>query len=259
MHPPRPRDATSRGLSRWNAAVTHLALSAVIGTTLVLGMYLLWYPPPYFDTMGGKTLVVLIVGCDVVLGPLITLIIFKSGKKGLKFDLWVIGLAQGAALLYGLSTMFEARPVFTVFAVDRFEIMAPTDIKDANLAQGARPEFTRLPLAGPRMVGARMPTDPQDREKLLFNEFGGDLSALPRFYVPYDEIAHDVARHAHPVAMLERKNPDARESIARAVRATGLPPERLGYVPMIGTFKSFAALVDANDGRVVQYVDANPW
>ena len=38
------------------------------------------------------------VSVDVTLGPLITLIIFKPGKKGLLFDLVVIGMMQSAAL-----------------------------------------------------------------------------------------------------------------------------------------------------------------
>ena len=246
-------------LTRWKAAGIHVALSTLIAATLLVAMYLLWYPPPYFEIMGGGTLVLLIAGCDVVLGPLITLIIFKPGKKGLKFDLACIALAQSAALLYGLSTMFEARPVFTVFAVDRFEVMTPSDIKDTILAQGSRPDFTHLSWTGPRMVGARLPADPRDREKLLFGELGGDLSALPRFYVVYDDIAGDVARRAQPIAALERKNPAGQARIADAVRAAGVPEERLGYVPIIGAFKSMAALVDRTTGRVLAYADANPW
>src|SRR5919201_4579714 len=98
-------------MSRWKAASIHFTLSVAIATILLGLMLALWYPPPYFALMGGLMLVVLIAGCDVTLGPLITLIIFKTGKKGLKLDLAMIGCVQAAALVYGLYMMFEARPV----------------------------------------------------------------------------------------------------------------------------------------------------
>jgi hypothetical protein len=247
------------GISRWRAASIHLGLSATVGTLVVLAMFLLWYPPPYFDLMGGSMLVVLIVGCDVVIGPIITLIIFRSGKKGLKFDLACIAIAQLVALSYGLYTMFEARPVFTVFAVDRFEIVSASDIDPANLAQASAPEFASLPITGPRIVGAKLPTDPQEREKVLFWKFGADLKALPRFYVSYDALASEAARKAKPLATLEAKGPQASAAVDNAVRKLGVPRDKLGYLPLVGHFTDMAAILDIGTGRMLAVVDANPW
>jgi hypothetical protein len=193
-----------------------------------------------------------------VLGPLITLIIFKSGKKGLKFDLSVIALAQMTALSYGLFMMFEARPVFTVFAVDRFEVVTPTDFKPGSLAKASSPEYASFPLTGPRVVGARMPQDDDTKQKLLFGELGGDVSTLPRFYVPYDAIASDVARRAKPITVLEQKNPGIREKIGKSLDKS-TPPERVGFVPITGTFTEMAVLVDTMTGHILTIVDARPW
>jgi len=55
-------------------------------------MILVWYPPPLFQLLGGFELLLLIVAVDIALGPLLTLVVFKSGKKRLKFDLSVIAL-----------------------------------------------------------------------------------------------------------------------------------------------------------------------
>jgi len=41
----------------------------------------------------------------------VTLIIFKAGKKGLVFDLWVIAILQASFLAYGVFTLAESRPV----------------------------------------------------------------------------------------------------------------------------------------------------
>jgi hypothetical protein len=76
----------------------HPGLSALIGATVVVVMLTLWYPRPYFDAMGGQALLALIVGVDVTLGPLLTLIVFNPKKQELKFDLAVIAACQLTAL-----------------------------------------------------------------------------------------------------------------------------------------------------------------
>src|SRR5262245_30915782 len=100
-----------RPMSRWKAAGIHLLLSAAIAAAVVIFMLTVWYYWPLFEAAGGSRLILILVGVDVTLGPLITLIVFKSGKKSLKFDLTVIALFQVAALIYGIYTFYLARPV----------------------------------------------------------------------------------------------------------------------------------------------------
>ena len=104
-------------MSRWKAAAIHLSISAAIGLVVGALLLLVWYPPPYFHAAGADQLVLLLVGVDLVLGPLLTLILFRSGKKGLKFDLAMIAVLQTTALVYGLSVVLQSRPVFLVSAV----------------------------------------------------------------------------------------------------------------------------------------------
>ena len=59
-------------------------------------MLAVWYPQPYFAAMGGATLILLLIGVDVVIGPLITLIVFDPKKKSLRFDLAVIARCKSA-------------------------------------------------------------------------------------------------------------------------------------------------------------------
>jgi hypothetical protein len=132
-------------MNRWQASGIHLGISATIAAVVLSVLYLLWYPSTYFTAMGGEQLAFLVVGVDVVIGPLITLIIFKAGKKGLKFDLAVIALLQSAALTYGALVAAEARPVYTVFVVDRFEVVAANALDPAELAKVERKEFKSLP------------------------------------------------------------------------------------------------------------------
>jgi hypothetical protein len=246
-------------MSRWKAAAIHFGLSTAIATILLVVMLAVWYPPPYFTLMGGITLVVLIAGCDVVLGPLMTLIVFKAGKKSLKFDLATIAVLQVAAMAYGLHTMFEARPVYTVFAVDRFEVTAANEIA-AEALKRAPPEFASLSLTGPRVVGAKLPTNSSEKLELALKSIAGagDLKAMPRLYVPYAEVAADVARKAKPLERLGQQHADAGKIIQRKLDRIRSADD-LGYVPVVGRFQSMTAIVDRRSGEIKSIVDVDPW
>src|SRR5471032_481619 len=105
------------------AALLHRALSAAIAALVFLPIYFYWYPDVLFESAGGRDLFLLIVSVDVTIGPLITLIIFVPRKWGLMFDLVVIAILQSTALSYGVWVLFESRPVFVAYVVDRFELV----------------------------------------------------------------------------------------------------------------------------------------
>src|SRR5256885_4161050 len=116
-------------MTRVRAASLHLGISVIVALIAVASMILVWYPPPLFQLLGGFELLLLIVGVDVTLGPLLTFVVFKSGKKGLKFDLSAIAFLQLSALIYGASVVFVARPGYIVFVKDRFEMVRVADIE----------------------------------------------------------------------------------------------------------------------------------
>jgi hypothetical protein len=88
---------SATAFSRWQASGTHLLVCVVIAAVVISVMLGVWYPGPLFEAAGGSELLYILVGVDVILGPLLTLIVFKSGKRGMKFDLTMIGLVQVAA------------------------------------------------------------------------------------------------------------------------------------------------------------------
>src|SRR6476619_2322521 len=102
-------------MSRYKAAAIHLGISATIATLAFLPIYFLWYPGDLFDSAGGRDLFLIMLGVDVTVGPLVTLIVFVQGKKGMLFDLWVIGIVQASFLAYGTFTLAESRPVYIAF------------------------------------------------------------------------------------------------------------------------------------------------
>lgn len=248
-------------LNRWQASGSHFALSAIIGATVVAAMVLVWYPPPYFEAAGGNDLVLLMVGIDVALGPMLTLAVFNPGKGlgKLRFDLAVIALLQVAALAYGVHVMFIARPAYLVYAVDRFDLVMANTLPDSELAK-AKPPYDRRPLGKPPTVGARIPDDPKLKEESLFLAVGGvDLTQQSRHYVRYDDVARDAAARAQPLKALRDLNPDRIGRVDAVVRESGRTEGDLAFLPAKAPNRDFAVIVDKSTGAIVDKVMLRPW
>jgi len=251
---------TLTALNRWQASALHLALSAAIALLVVTLMLAVWYPRQYFTAMGGDTLILILIGVDVVVGPLITLIIFDPKKKGLRFDLTVIAAMQLAALAYGGSVMFEARPVYNVFVVDRFEVIAANAV-DAESRAKASAEFRSLPLTGPRIIAARQPDDAKRQADIVLSAMNGgpDLANLPELYVPYEQFRQDAAKSARPLADLAKRQPQDADAIRAFVAASGRAEDALGFLPMKARNKDMAVIVDRASGEVAGILPIHPW
>jgi len=94
---------------RLKAFAIHLAISALIALAVIGLVFFIWYPAPLHTATGVTQIFLLLLTVDVVLGPLLTLIVYKTGKKTLIMDLTVIALLQLSALAYGVWTVAEDR------------------------------------------------------------------------------------------------------------------------------------------------------
>lgn len=252
-------NVSNAGMSRWQASGIHLGISAVIAALVIAVIYLVWYPESYFTAMGGEQLVYLLVGVDVVIGPLITLIIFRSEKKGLVFDLAMIGFMQAAALVYGVSIASEARPVYAVFVVDRFEAVSANAIDVAELAKVQRPEFKSLSWTGPRIVGVEKPSDSQEHNRIVFAMADGkDLQHFPQHFVPYSEVAAEAGQRAQPLAALRRFNQERASDIDDFLRRRGVKESEVGYLALRARRGERAVIVRRN-GEILGTLNLAPW
>jgi len=252
------------GPSRWKASSWHLLISASVATLVLVVMLEIWYPRPLFEAAGGANLLFILVSVDVVIGPLVTLLIFDTAKKSLralKFDLAVIAFLQLSALGYGLYTLFEARPVFIVYTNDRLDVVAPSDIPPEEMAKVDRAHFPGVPLMGPRLVAAEIPADPGERNRILFSSLAGgpDLQCFPQYYRPFESASAKVLEHARPVSELIRRHPEGKPELDRRLRALGRTSDELRYLPVHARVMSFTALIDRATGAVLGYAMVDPW
>ncbi len=246
-------------ISKRKAFLMHLSVSALVVGTLCAIIFYFWYPAPYFDAKGAAGVLRVLIGVDLVLGPTLTLVLFKPRKPGLLFDLSVIAAIQLGALIYGTTVIFQERPYYAVFAVDRFEVIS---YRDADAAMIDHDALRRKPLRGPILAVASLPEDPEAFQRLLEETvFEGkpDIQYRPEFWSPYSDSSDAVARRARSLASLATEKPEAEALIAEFARALERDISEFSYVPLVGKDRSFVFVIDAMTAEPIDIIDADPW
>ena len=245
---------------RFRAALIHLSLSAAVASAVFLPIYFFWYPDVLFDYAGGRELFLLIVGVDIALGPLITAVIFVPGKWGLKFDLVVISLMQIAALAYGVYVLFESRPAYIVFVKDRYELVRANGYPEGFLDKPEAARWAKLPVTGPKIIGAKLPTDPKEAFKVMLDGIGGiDVQLKPRYYVPYGEVSAQAAEKGAKLEVLRRRDVTHAADIDALLRSLGRREEDLRFLPLRAGKVDLSVIIDAKTGQVLKIASFNPW
>lgn len=90
----------------------HFSLSLILLIITGYIVFCVWYHKPYYQLFNVMPIFGLMLVIDVVLGPLLTLIVYKKGKKTLKTDLMVIVLIQIVAFGWGIWNIANARPAW---------------------------------------------------------------------------------------------------------------------------------------------------
>lgn len=248
-------------MSRIKAFSIHLAISASIAASVIALMLLLWYAPPFFSALGGKQVLLILLGVDVTLGPLFTLIIFNplKSRKALVFDLSVIALLQSAALVYGMSVVFQARPVFVVFSKDSFDLVTANMLSNEDIAKAKNPDYRSLPLTGPIYVYSEMPSGIKEHNEVVLGAFSGkDLPQFPQYYMPYDEHKAAAGKAAKSITELKKLNPGSIAEIEQSIHASGRAESDVGFLPLLAKYHDQAVLVGKSDGKILALLEVNP-
>jgi hypothetical protein len=242
---------------RLRAAGIHVAISATIALLLVLAVTKVWYPAPLFELAKGRDIFLLMIGCDVTLGPAMTLIIFniRKPRAELARDLAIIATIQLAAMVYGLSTLLEARPAYIVYNEGQFNVPLANELVDGT-EKGGADKSVGAPWFGPPLVGSRLPLGAEERNRLLFSSVGGhgDVFQMPRYFVPYAEVKREVASRARsPDALAKDMRLDPAR-IRAAVAGFARKGANVGYLPFVIRQALAVAVVSLPDGEFLGIV-----
>lgn len=240
---------------RFKAFLIHLAISALIAFIFIFLLFLIWYPAPLHTAVGVTQIFLILLTVDVVLGPLLTLLVYKVGKKTLAMDLAVIVLLQLSALCYGIWTVAEGRPAWLVFAADRFDLVRVLDIDDRKLAE-AGTHYRQPSLFGPQWVATINPTDNNERNEILMESVlaGVDIAQRPNLYQPLESQKDTIKQRLLELSALPPNN--TAEDI-KAVLAKH--PNADAWLPLRANNQDMVVLMNKDAVEVIAIVDLRPW
>lgn len=236
------------------AFLFHIAISLLIAVISMSVVYGVWNPSPLHKATGVTHIFLVILAVDIVLGPLLTFIVYKKGKKTLKFDLVVIALLQLGALCYGMYKVYEGRPAWIVYNVDRFDLVRANEI-DTRQLQKAKSEYQTVGFLGAKYVAAVIPDDRDIQQQLLFEEIGTGIapSQRPELYQPIETIYPLIQKRHQPIENLKKYNDKQLvEQMLTQYKSV------VGFLPLKANAVDMTVLVD-KDGNVVKIVDLRPW
>ena len=245
---------TRMQLFQWRLAATAFAL-----LLLVVIVRLLWYPGAYAAISGVDKFLLITIAVSLVVGPGLSTLVYRPGKRGLRLDLSVLAVVEIAVLTVSLQLLHERRPVYTVFAVDRFEVLAASEIDRDAIAFA---EILDRPGHEPRLVYAELPTDPEAHSQLLDDVlFNGkaDIDRRPEFWKPYAAGIRTLKTGAHPLAaLLEIDDPRTAE-VERWLARHARDVRNYLYLPLRGRQKDATMIVHADIGFPVAILQIDPW
>lgn len=221
---------------RLHAAGLHLAGSLVVVAVVAALVFGLWFPGSYRTMAGGRDLLLLLMVVDVILGPMLTFIVYNTAKtrKHLGRDIATIATLQLAALGYGIHTVYQARPVALVFEYDRFRVISASEVLIEELPK-APPAFQRLSLSGPKLMAVRKAEAGAERSAALMTAAldGVDTSQRPTFWISYGTHERAVAtKAARPLKRLAEKYPDAVPAIDAFLADRGMTQASAVFLPV---------------------------
>ena len=233
---------------------THLIVSIGIALLVFLAVFFYWYPAPLDKATGVTHIFLMLLGIDLILGPALTWLVYKEGKKSLKFDLTVIILIQISALCYGVYHIVQGRPAWMVYSVDRFDLIKNNEIYTKNTKEAAK-EFQQPSWLEPQYAAIQFALDSKQKNQDMFDEIlgGVEISQRPERYVDFAQAKEHIQKRAQSLDLLQQYNDKA------AVEKTlAKYPQATAFLPMKASSVDMTVLIN-HQGEVVKIVDLRPW
>jgi len=246
-------------MSRLRLFQIRLAASSALLLLVFTLVRMLWYPGAYFTISGVSRQLWVLVGVIAVVGPALSTFVYKPGKKGLVMDLVILAAVEVAVLVAALLVIFQGRPYFSVFAVDRFEAVALGEVIGSDVPEAL---LGRQSDQQQRLVYAQLPEDPE-RMSALIDEtvFQGmaDIDRRPEFWKPFSDGIVTVKAAARPLeALLGR---DDRRSVAvnKWLLKSGGSAQDYIVLPLRGRADDAIIILSADSGYPVATLAVDPW
>jgi hypothetical protein len=247
---------------RLKAFGLHLLSSATVLSLILGALYLGWYRWPGWYLADAVHVVMVLVGVDVVLGPLLTFIIARSSKprRELVRDIAVIVAVQLCALIYGSVSLWNGRPLYFAFSESVLQMVQAYDIDTDEAALGRRqnPDLAPHWYSLPRWIWAPLPKDQQEHDKIVASAIGGgdDVISMPRYFQSWDKGLPDLRTQLKKVDDVAYFSKPDKKVLSERMRAAGLATDQLDTMVLSGRGRPLLAVFDRTTLKIVAIIKA---
>jgi hypothetical protein len=232
-------------------------LGSVVLLSLALGcLYLGWYRWPGWYLAGALSISLMLMGVDVVLGPLLTFLVASPRKprRELARDIGIIVAIQLVAAGYGLWTLWNGRPLYYTYSAGYLEMVQAQDLNPEQVALGRKlnPSLAPYWYSLPRWIYAPLPKDPNLAGEIVSSAVGGgdDVIDLPRYYQPWSEGSPDLRQRLQPLDKVQALDKADKQVAAARMRQLGFAPDQPRMLPMTGKGRPLVAVIDPATARI---------
>jgi len=239
-------------LSKLRAFAVHLCGSIVVITVYLLLVFLVWYPYPYFAIEKVWEVIRIVIGVDIFIGPLLTLVVYRAGKASLKFDLAAIIAVQLAALIWGATVTYTQRPAYTALVSDNeiFKVVSASEVDTRALVD---PALDISPWSGPRMVYVDLPYDKEEYVRLGKENLknGHEFAQYTQFYRPIESHKQEVLKQGIDIRKRMAEFPELRAMVEASVDRHGGKLEDYLFVSVEGRVSMGLLMLRRDDLQIV--------
>jgi len=237
--------------------VLRLALTALFLLLLAGVIRFSWYPGLLLELSGISRQLLVMAVAALVIGPGLSTLLYRPAKKGLLLDLVVVLIIEVAVIAVVAIDLYERRPFFAVFVVDRFELVASNEVQWGDIRYD---ELKSKPTGSPRLVYGKVPEDGAALSALIDEtvvEGRADIERRPEFWLPYADGGKSVKKSLVP---LEHAIAGISAPIVRAwLDGVGRSAADFGYLPIRGQAADAAMVIERASTEPVAILDFDPW
>ncbi len=241
-------------MSRYHASFYHFLIS--LGIFVVLAYFVLfqWFPGFFYTIDGGWEGMRLIILVDLVIGPLLTLIVYKHGKPGLKFDLSIIALIQATCLSGGVYVVYNERPTHFIYYDGYFY----------SASQGTFAEYGVIPPnpaqfeTAPARVFLDLPENPIERADIarVYFESRVPMWTASEYYVKLEGHMDEVLEGGRTIDQIRAT--DTQNTIDEWLEKNGGSFDDYAFIPIRSRYRSAYLAIERANREIVGLLEVEP-
>jgi hypothetical protein len=248
---------------RFKAFGYHLLGSACFMGLVLGGLYLGWYRWPGWYLAGASTIALMMLGFDVILGPLLTFVIANPAKprRVLARDVGIIVCVQLIAAGYGATTLWNGRVLYYAFSQKFLEIVQASDLDAEQIALGKKldPELAPRWYSLPRWIYAPLPKDEKVRDQIVTSSIAGgnDVIQMPRYYKPWEMALPQLRGELRVLDKMGEFSLQEKKLLRQRMKERNLDPDQPIAIPMMGRIRPLLAVIDPVSVRITALIRAD--